>query len=336
MKYVFGPVPSRRLGQSLGIDPIPSKTCNWNCVYCQLGRSTPMTNERRVYCPPDVIVTEVLEALKAHRPGEIDWITFVGSGEPTLHAGLGGMIRRIRSATRIPLAVITNGALMYRPEIREELAEADAVLPSLDAGTAGLHRRINRPWPELTYRRLIEGLVAFRREYRGRLWIEVMLVRGLNDTHQALLDLASVVERIGPDAVQINRPIRPPAEPWVKPADAAAFARAEHLLGRKARVVETVQKGLFDLAHGSDPLEAVLSIVARHPMSQDELVSALECQWPAHSDELLQRLRASGRARLVGRHGRLFWTASEACHPIERRGKRRRATRARRTQKMSS
>jgi wyosine [tRNA(Phe)-imidazoG37] synthetase (radical SAM superfamily) len=295
-----------------------------------------MTNERRVYCPPDAIVAEVLGALEAHRPGEIDWITFVGSGEPTLHAGLGGMIREIKAVTKVPVAVITNGALLYRPEIRDELAEADAVLPSLDAGTAALHRRINRPWPELTYRRLVDGLVAFRQRYAGRLWVETMLIRGLNDSEEALLDLAAVLDRIEPDAIQINRPIRPPAEPWVKPADEGAFARAEHLLGRKARVVETVQEGLFDLAHGSDPLEAVLSIVARHPMSQDELVSALECQWPAHSDELLRRLRASGRARLVGRHGRLFWTASEACHAIERRGKRRRATRARRTQKVSS
>ena len=145
MRYVFGPVPSRRLGQSLGIDPIPSKTCNWNCVYCQLGRTSPMTNERRDYFPPSAIVEDVLAAVEAHEPGEIDWVTFVGSGEPTLHASLGAMIREIKAATEIPVAVLTNGALLYRPDIREELTSADAVLPSLDAGSGALHRQINRP-----------------------------------------------------------------------------------------------------------------------------------------------------------------------------------------------
>jgi wyosine [tRNA(Phe)-imidazoG37] synthetase (radical SAM superfamily) len=142
MKYVFGPVPSRRLGQSLGIDTIPLKTCNWNCVYCQLGRTVPLTNKRREYFPRDEIIAEVEQALGTHKPGEIDWVTFVGSGEPMLHAGMGWLIRKVKeltesSAHRLPVAVITNGSLLYMPEVREELAAADAVLPTLDAGTPG-------------------------------------------------------------------------------------------------------------------------------------------------------------------------------------------------------
>lgn len=121
MKYVFGPVPSRRLGQSLGVDPIPFKTCNWNCVYCQLGRTTPLINVRRNYVPREEIVAQVKTALEAHQPGEIDWVTFVGSGEPTLQASLGWMIRQVKALTTIPVAVITNGSLLYQPDVREDI-----------------------------------------------------------------------------------------------------------------------------------------------------------------------------------------------------------------------
>lgn len=162
MKYVFGPVPSRRLGQSLGIDPVPLKTCNWNCVYCQLGRSLPLTNERREYVPRENIIVEVEQALASHQPGEIDWVTLIGSGETTLPASIGWLIRQVKSLTPLPVAVITNGSLLYLPEMRLELSPADAVLPSLDAGNARLYRKINRPHPEASFKRLLEGLVAFR------------------------------------------------------------------------------------------------------------------------------------------------------------------------------
>ncbi len=219
MNYVFGPVPSRRLGQSLGIDTIPLKTCNWNCVYCQLGRTMPLTNERREYVLDENILFEVERALRSRANGGIDWVTFVGSGEPTLHLYLGEIIRRVKTLTALPVAVITNGSLLYLPEVRQELSVADAILPTLDAGTAELYRKINRPHPQITFERLVDGLVAFRKEYRGKLWVEVMLVKGLNDTSQALEDIAKVLHRVKPDAVHINLPTRPPVETWVKPTD---------------------------------------------------------------------------------------------------------------------
>nr|MBN1229190.1 radical SAM protein [Anaerolineae bacterium] len=199
MNYVFGPVPSRRLGQSLGIDTIPLKTCNWNCVYCQLGRTQPLINERREYIPRKTILAQVRDALAAHRPGDIDWVTFVGSGEPTLHSGIGWLIQEVKAAGSLPVAVITNGSLLYLAEVRDALAAADAVMPSLDAGTVELYRRINRPHPEATFERLVDGLIAFRHQYGGKLWIEVMLVRGLNDTEPALQDIAAVLRRVNPD-----------------------------------------------------------------------------------------------------------------------------------------
>lgn len=186
MKYVFGPVPSRRLGRSLGIDTIPLKTCNWNCVYCQLGRSRPLKNKRQVYVPPERILADVELALTPHKPGEIDWVTFVGSGEPALHIDLGWLIRKVKELTPLPVAVITNGSLLYLPEVREELSAADAILPTLDAGNARLYHKLNRPYPDITYKRLVDGLIAFRKEYRGKFCVEVMLVRGLNDTEEAL------------------------------------------------------------------------------------------------------------------------------------------------------
>jgi wyosine [tRNA(Phe)-imidazoG37] synthetase (radical SAM superfamily) len=309
MKYIFGPVPSRRLGQSLGIDPIPQKTCNWNCVYCQLGRSAPMTNARREYIPVDAIIAEVTWALQTHSPGEIDWVTFVGSGEPTLNSELGNMIRKVKAQTRIPVAVITNGALTFLPEVRADLAQADAVLPTLDAGSAELYRKINRPWPDLTFERQVEGLIAFRAEYRGKLWIEVMLVRGLNDSEEALRDLASVLVRIKPDQVHLSLPVRPPAESWVQPTDEEGLLRAQAILGDVAHVLSPAQ-GEFDLRGCGNASEAILSIITRHPMREDDLFTALQ-RWPDEDvRQILQNLSESGLAQPVTRYGVRFWAAS--------------------------
>ena len=310
-RFVYGPVPSRRLGQSLGIDPIPFKTCNWNCVYCQLGRSTPMTNERRDYFPPDEIVEEVKVSIESHAPGEIDWMTFVGSGEPTLHAGLGGMIRQIKGLTEIPVAVITNGALLYQPEVRKDLIRADAVLPSLDAGSEALYRKINRPWAELTFERLVSGLTTFRREYGGKLWVEVMLIRGVNDTEPALQDLARIINGIGPDEVHLNLPIRPPSEPWVNPSGEEGLNRARRLLGEVAKVVPPAG-GVFDLSTYDDVMDAVIGVVTRHPMLEEEILQTLERWTPGQVKDALARLSESGKAKAVFRYGKRFWSATGA------------------------
>jgi wyosine [tRNA(Phe)-imidazoG37] synthetase (radical SAM superfamily) len=314
MSLVFGPIPSRRLGQSLGIDPVPLKTCNWNCVYCQLGRSTPLFNERKNYFVPEVILAQVQAALAAHRPGDIDWITFVGSGEPTLHASLGLLIRQVKTLTDLPVAVITNGSLLYLPEIREELSAADAVLPTLDAGNAQLYRKVNRPWPALTFDRLMDGLAVFRQMYHGKLWIEVMLVKGLNDTEDTLRGIAAALQRIEPDQVHINLPIRPPAEPWVLPPDETGLMRATAILGDIAQVVHPAE-GTFDLSGYDSVVDAIVSIITRHPMREDELVRALERWTPGQVEEALQALIASGQAQLVERHGARFWSTVASHYP---------------------
>jgi len=311
MDYVFGPVPSRRLGRSLGIDPIPLKICNWNCVYCQLGRTVPLTGERGNYAPAGQIVEEVQRALEAHRPGDVDWVTFVGPGEPTLHESLGWMIRRVKALTGTPVAVITNGSLLYRPEVREELSVADAVLPSLDAGTDSLYRAINRPHPAFTFGRLVDGLVEFRHGFTGKLWIEVMLVKNLNDGEASLKDLAAALSRIEPDEVHISLPLRPPAESWLEPADPDGMARAAAILGTVARILPPIPEGV-DLSASDDLVDAVIAVISRHPMGEEELVRTLERWKPDDVREILSRLGVSGRAQVVTRFGRRFWSASGA------------------------
>ncbi len=313
--FVFGPVPSRRLGQSLGIDTIPLKTCNWNCVYCQLGRSEPLISERREYYPRKAILAEVRDVLAELPPESFDWVTFVGSGEPTLHQGIGWLIRQVKQLTDRPVAVITNGSLLYLEEVREELAPADAVMPTLDAGTPELYRKINRPWPELTYQRLVEGLQAFRAMYSGHLWIEVMLIKGLNDGEDALRDLARVLETIQPDQVHLLLPDRPPAEVWVQPADEEGIMRAMAILGEVATILHP-HEGTFDLGAFDNPLDGVMAIITRHPMREDQIRQALAAYMePEAIDQALDQLVHQGRAQVVERYGVRFWSAAPAHYP---------------------
>jgi wyosine [tRNA(Phe)-imidazoG37] synthetase (radical SAM superfamily) len=316
VKYVFGPVPSRRLGQSLGIDPVPLKTCNWNCVYCQLGRSRPVVDERKDYYPPEEILSEVDRALAAHKPGEIDWVTFVGSGETTLHASIGWLIREVKELTPLPLAVITNGSLFYLPEMRAELSAADAVLPSLDAGNPHLYRAINRPHPEVSFERLVDGLIAFRDEYQGKLWVEVMLVRDLNDTETALMEIATVLRRIQPDEVHIVQPTRPPVESWVQPPDERGLLQARAILGDIARVVHPAS-GTFNLTGTESLVEAIVGILTRHPMREEELVETLEHWSPGDVAATLSELGKSDQAKCVERYGVRFWVASPSFFPAK-------------------
>lgn len=311
IKRVFGPVPSRRLGQSLGIDPVPLKTCNWNCVYCQLGRTSPFRTERRYNYPNFEVLSQLRDSLDAHQPGEIDWITFVGSGETTLHAGLGEMIQGVKGMTDLPVAVITNGSLLYMPEVQEELKAADAVLPSLDVGNAILYRRINRPHPSLTFESLTSGLIDFRKVYDHQLWVEVMLVRGLNDTTEALVEIAEWMKRIQPDEVHVVQPTRPPAEEWVQPPDADGLERAHQILGEIAKIVLPAQ-GDFDLSYDQDLIKAITGVITRHPMKESELTDALSRWAPSEVRETLQNLAESGRAQIVTRGGVRFWSASDA------------------------
>ena len=315
-KHVFGPVVSRRLGMSLGIDPVPPKSCNWNCVYCQLGRTTPLMGHREEFVPTREILSEVEDRLASLDPEGLDWVTIVGSGEPLLNSGIGALIRGIKEATRVPLAVITNGSLLSQPEIREQVAPADAVLPTLDVGSAGLFRRVNRPHPGISYQEHLQGLVDFRKMYPGKIFLEVMLVRGINDSEEDLELTAERAAEIRPDEIHISLPDRPPAEPWVVPAGEEAVARASRLLGRTSRVLcpgETV----LTLKDSEDALERLVSVIGRHPLKEAQVIGALASVSPEKKAAILEGLGSSEYVKRVCRLGEFFWVSNSARFPEE-------------------
>ncbi|NTV06536.1 MAG: radical SAM protein [Chlorobiaceae bacterium] len=307
MKYVFGPVSSKRLGQSLGVDLLPPKSCTWNCVYCQLGKTRKFVTEREEFFPREEILEEIRQALVLNT--SLDWITFVGSGETMLYKGIGWLIGEVKKLTATPVAVITNGSLLYLPEVRAELLQADAVLPSLNAGSEALHAAIDRPATGLTFRQHVEGLAAFRREYTGKLWIEVMLLGGINDSDDALRDLAAVLKAINPDMVHIVLPTRPAPEQEIRLPSEDRIERAIAILSEVTTVVHPV-KGFMDLRNAPDLLEAVSAIVTRHPVQQRELQKAIADCFPAESDKaasVMQEMLATGRFRLVEHDGEPYW-----------------------------
>ena len=307
MKYVFGPVSSKRLGQSLGVDLLPPKSCTWNCVYCQLGRTRQFVTERSEFFPKEEILKEIVDALGSNP--SIDWITFVGSGETTLYKGIGWLIHEVKQRTSIPVAVITNGSLLHLPEVRHELLEADAVLPSLNAGSEALYDRIDRPAQGFGFRQHLEGLRRFRQEYSGKLWVEVMLIAGLNDSGEALEELAAVLAGIRPDMVHLVVPTRPAPESFVGMPDESGIEKAVFILSKAAPVVHPV-KGSMNLKGAADLLEAVTAIAVRHPVQQRELEGALlECfpGDPGAVREAMASMLASGRFDKLLQGSELYW-----------------------------
>jgi wyosine [tRNA(Phe)-imidazoG37] synthetase (radical SAM superfamily) len=317
MKLVYGPVPSRRLGRSLGVNPIPFKTCNYSCVFCQLGRTTHMTNQRQDFFPPNEILHEIKKALDPETGSsrnEIDFVTFVGEGEPTLCKSLGWLISKTKDIADMPIAVDTNGALLYRSDVRTELLPADVVMPTLSAGTAETFRKIHRPLRGITFDTVVEGIERFRREYAGALWVEVMLVKGLNDSEEELNALKSRLERIEPDRIYINVPIRPPAEPWVVPPDKEAIIVAQAILSDLTVVdITAEEQGEFSIEGFANPEDAILAIIRRHPMREEQVIETLTKSAVAEGavQESLLRLEKSGKIKKETYREKVFWLPEE-------------------------
>jgi wyosine [tRNA(Phe)-imidazoG37] synthetase (radical SAM superfamily) len=271
MNHLFGPVPSRRLGRSLGVDLIPPKTCPYDCIYCEVGPTTHQTSQRFSY-QPDTIIRELETYLKdaSQLP---DVITLAGSGEPTLNLGLGRIIRVIKDLSHIPMAVLTNGALLHVSEVRQELAAADIVLPSLDSARDETYRLINRPLPELTLDSLLQGLRAFRREYRGRIWLEVMLLAGLNDTDEELTLLREAFKEIAPDQIQLNTAVRPVVKTYARALDKAEMDRAAAFLGGPVEVIASFDRE--EIAQLGCQDEDLVEMLSRRPMTAKDIAAAL-------------------------------------------------------------
>jgi wyosine [tRNA(Phe)-imidazoG37] synthetase (radical SAM superfamily) len=239
MKYIYGPVNSRRLGSSLGISLTPHKVCNFDCLYCQLGKTPQKFLERKEYFKIDEIIAEVnswmtnnLEAAKA-----LNFITLSGSGEPTLNSGIGLLIDSLKKIIKVPIAVITNSSLLGDSSVRRQLLGADLIVPSLDAVTEDAFQKIDRPGPGIKLEEIIEGLVSLRREFRGKIWLEVMLVKGLNDNLAHSRRLKETIERINPDRVQLNSPVRYTAQEGIEAVDAKHLQKIKELLGDKCEII---------------------------------------------------------------------------------------------------
>jgi wyosine [tRNA(Phe)-imidazoG37] synthetase (radical SAM superfamily) len=282
-KYIFGPVPSRRLGLSLGVDIVPHKACTLDCIYCQVGRTTQKTIERKEYVPIEAVLAEIKNRIK--KGLSADYITISGSGEPTLNSRLGELVDGIKKITKTPVAILTNGTLLYRPDVRADCAGADVVLPSLDAGDEQTFLKINRPHPDINIKKLIQGLIEFRKEYSGRIWLEVFLVQDVNTDDEQIASIRDVIEKICPDKVQLNTAVRPTAENGVRKVEIDDLNRIAQALGPKAEVIADfsevgrggVDKSGAEKTSGSfeEGAKTLLSMLKRRPCSVEDIVSSL-------------------------------------------------------------
>ncbi|MFW6159215.1 MAG: radical SAM protein [Planctomycetota bacterium] len=303
--HVFGPVPSRRLGRSLGVDLVPFKVCTLDCIYCQVGRTTEKTLERKVYVCVDEVIEDVRRALAEEaRP---DYITLSGSGEPTLHVYLDEVVSRIKKWTDVPVALLTNGVLFYRPDVRADAALADLVLPSLDAPTAELFERINRPCPAVDFARYVEGLVQFRLEYPGQIWLEIFLLKGINDSDEHVVGFRQHIEQIRPDRVQLNTAVRPTAEGTALRVPPEEMERLVGRFGPNAEIIAD-----FDRIHQERQFtvarQQVLDMLRRRPCTIDDVADGLRI----HRNEVtkhLGELTAEERIEAITRDGRTYYQA---------------------------
>lgn len=267
----FGPVPSRRLGRSLGINNIPPKVCTYSCVYCQLGRTLKMQVERHAFYEPETILQDVQHKVEqATKAGEaVDYLSFVPDGEPTLDVNLGREIELLRPLG-IKIAVITNASLIWREDVREVLMGADWVSLKTDAVREEIWRKIDRPHGALQLAAILDGALAFSRAYQGKLVTETMLVAGLNDGEDHLTELTGFLAHLQPATAYLAIPTRPPAEDWVQPASENAVNRAYQILRKKAKQVEYLigyEGNAF--AFTGNVAEDLLSITAVHPMREE-------------------------------------------------------------------
>ena len=316
---------------SLGVDLVPMKTCTYDCIYCQLGRTPQTTCLRREYAPVADILDEVREALRSSvRP---DYVTLSGSGEPTLHESLGQLIDGIRSITTIPVAIITNGSLLWDPEVQDGLKDADLVVPSLDAGTPDLFTYVNRPHPAISFEQMLEGLIRFRvggwtagsrlrERFKQQLWLEVMLLGGVTSGEKEVGAIASCAERIGPDRIQVNTVVRPPAEIYATPIPFDRLSQLARMFTPEAEVIARFRQERRGKIASADTA-AILALLSRRPCTSEDVEAGLG----VHVMEALKRLEAliaAGKVSTVATGGRNFYTLTgserDGKHEISTRG----------------
>ena len=273
MQYFYGPVPSRRLGFSLGVDLTPRKTCTIDCIYCQLGKTTNKTTRRRWYIDLDQFKKEFKEILKS--APRIEYITLSGSGEPTLHKDIDRVIALLKSLSRnrYPVCVITNSTLLYRKQVRKQLLGADLIIPSLDAADPATFRRINRPKKSITFNKVVSGIYNLRKEFKGKIWLEIMLISRINDTVRQAKKFQKIISRLKPDKVQLNLPVRPSIGNF-KPPSEKKIRLLEKYIGKTAEVVCSFTKASRS-SMNRDIEKNILAFLKRRPATIADLSKSL-------------------------------------------------------------
>jgi len=308
-RYVYGPVPSRRLGRSLGIDLVPFKTCTYDCIYCQLGRTTNQTIRREAFLPVEDVLEELQRKLAAGAAPE--YVTLAGSGEPTLHSGIGSLIRGVKRLTDIPVAVLTNGSLLWREDVREDLSAADVVIPSLDAGEERLFRYVNRPHGGIAFDRMVDGLADFTARFPGAVWLEVFLLAGLTGIPAEAERIAALARRIAPARVQLGTVCRPPAENSARPLTAPQLQSLARLFpGGVDVLAASGQQPMTGKAAGT--LESdILAVIRRHPCTARDAAACLGIH-ATEALKLLNGLAAAGKAKTAVQDGRTYYLDVES------------------------
>ncbi|MGB2807606.1 MAG: radical SAM protein [Sedimentisphaerales bacterium] len=303
-EYIFGPVPSRRLGRSLGVDLVPFKTCSYDCIYCQLGRTTNKTIKRKGWVPIDIVIDQ----LKAKLSSKPDYITLSGSGEPTLFSRLEELISRIKNITDIPVAVLTNGSLLWQREVRNALKSADLVVPSLDAGSSQIFQYVNRPHSDITFSKMLDGLVTFRDEYSGKYWLEVFLIAGVTTPDAEINRLANCINSICPDKVQINTVTRPPAEDFAERVPEKQLKTLAAQLYENAEVIADYSN-VHKQQEFSAQREDVLTLLKRRPCSIEDISAGLGL----HRNEVVkyvEELSSEGKIEAKPQNQQLYYKAT--------------------------
>ena len=237
MKYIYGPIKSRRLGLSLGVSLTPYKVCSFDCIYCQLGKTSRRTSQRKEYVNVDEILGEIKNWFidNSPRTKELKYITFSGAGEPTLNINIGRLITGIKEITDTPIAILTNSSHISDPQVRKAITGASLIVPSLDAVTQDIFEKIDQPEEGVKISDIIDGLVALRNEFSGQIWLEVMLIKGINDSLEHIRKLKEIIERINPDRIQLNSPVRKTLQQDVCAVDEATLKEIRQILGGQGR-----------------------------------------------------------------------------------------------------
>ncbi|MCK5000563.1 MAG: radical SAM protein [Anaerohalosphaera sp.] len=307
-KILFGPVPSRRLGLSLGVDLVPLKTCTQNCLYCQLGMHAKQTTVRKPYVDINTVLAELRQRIADGLVA--DYITLSGSGEPTLNSDIGILIDHIKQITDIPVAVITNGTLLNDPRVRADCAKADLVLPSLDAGDQETFDRMNNPASEISFDDLTRGLEAFRTEYTGRIWLELFFCMGINTSDEQIARMKKIVDRISPDRIQLNTAVRPTADAAAKIVPLDQLESIARQFGSGAEVIADFARGPQTSSAGTVTDRDIIEMLKRRPCSLADISAGLQTR-TTQLTERLEALKRTGEIVVESRMGKAFYKLPE-------------------------